>query len=162
MEFFASCMRKPEPPGNRDRRVCTGLINLADRSPPHRAQACRQRPRPTPRVSTMKRFMPTQIASELHGTKRELELHTLGRSVRTKRGVAPRSSSTSADVVGSLLDGQTSIVNFQRARFFRLVSRPGSPPPHCAECVVHAAIRFCKCGMPICVSCESSHRCPLS
>ena len=161
MEFFASCMRKPEPPGNRDRRVWQGLINLADRSPPQRAQAC-HRPRPTPRVSTMNRSTPTQIASVFHGTKRELELHTLGRSVRTKRGVAPRSSSTSADVVGSLLDGQTSIVNFQRARFFRLVSRPGSPPPHCAECVVHAAIRFCKCGTPICVSCESSHRCPLS
>ena len=38
-------MRKLEPPGNRDRRVCTGLIHLADRSPPHRAQACCQRPR---------------------------------------------------------------------------------------------------------------------
>ena len=35
-------------------------------------------------------------------------------------------------------------------------------PPQCAECVVCAAIRFCQCGMPICVSCESSHRCPLS
>ena len=162
MEIFASCMRKLEPPGNRGRRVCTGLINLADRSPPHRAQACCQRPRPTPRVSTMKRFMPTRIASDLHGTKRELELHTLERSVRTKLGATPRSPSTSADVVGSLLDGKTSIVNFQRARFFRLVSRPGSPPPQCAECVVRAAIRFCQCGMPICVSCESSHQCPVS